>query len=664
MPPVRAITDEDIAWVSDLMSLENIVDGRREFLRSLSSVDVTACPGSGKTTLLVAKLGILGKNWNTPTAGICVLSHTNVAKDEISDRLGGTEVGAALLRYPNYIDTIHGFTNRFLTTPFLLSAGHRATTIDDEATGIMRRQALPAGDASTLESWLNRTQRSMADLRISSLDLDNPLSGQDFGAGPSSRMHQLATKALSTAARAGFFCHDEILTLGYLFAKSAPSVARALSTRFPVVLVDEMQDTSQEQNQVMQEVFQGGGGTSIVQRVGDLNQAIYGSTEGQVGLGFPASDVQTLSLDNSYRFDESIAKLVNGLAVSRVLPDGLRGVARPQRKIHHGAHKIFVFPDDDPTGVLDAFGKHVVSVLPTERIAGAKVCAVGGVSRSHPEIGPGHRHFPKSVSHYWGDYQANATKKSYRPRRLTEYFILAGAELTRSAASHQAVNVIANGLSRLANIMSSQQVIGTNRRQHLYLTQLLGSHPDELHQYQAVVAFVLSGGTFDDQETWNSWIPTFLAVSGVLGTDPASHLAESFLTWQPHELNSVAGKLLPGTEGGVNTYRYRDEDKSSILDIQLGSVHSVKGETHTATLLLETFYYEHHLAHLVPWLIRQGKYSTPSPIPDRTATFMRWAYVALSRPTHVACLAVPARSFNSATDIEQLTSAGWAVERI
>jgi len=470
--------------------------------------------------------------------------------------------------------------------------------------------------------------------------------------------------ALSTAARAGFFCHDEILTLGYLFAQSAPSVTGALRTRFPVVLVDEMQDTSQEQNQVIQEVFQGGGGTSIVQRVGDLNQAIYGSVEGQVGLGFPASGVQTLSLDNSYRFDDSIAKLVNGLAVSPVLPDGLRGVAKPQRKIHQGAHKIFVFPDDDPSGVLDAFGKHVVSVLPPERIAGAKVCAVGGVNRSYPEIGPGHRHFPKSVSHYWGDYQTNATKKSYRPRRLTEYFVLAGAELKTSAASHQAVNVIANGLSRLANIMSSQQVVGTNRRQHLYLTQLLGGHPEALHQYQAVVAFVLSGGTFDSQETWNSWVPAFLAISGGLGTDPVSQLAESYLTWQPHELNSVTGSLLPSTDGALNTYRYRDEDKRNMLDIQLGSIHSVKGETHAATLLLETFYYEHHVAHLVPWLIRQGKYSTTSPIPDKTATFMRWAYVALSRPTHVACIAVPERSFSTAADTEQLAAVGWAVERI
>ena len=32
-------------------------DPRREVLKDMTSIDVSACPGSGKTTLLVAKLG-------------------------------------------------------------------------------------------------------------------------------------------------------------------------------------------------------------------------------------------------------------------------------------------------------------------------------------------------------------------------------------------------------------------------------------------------------------------------------------------------------------------------------------------------------------------------------------------------------------------------------
>lgn len=49
-------------------------------------------------------------------AGICVLSHTNVAVDEIKKRLSG--YADKLLGYPNYIGTIQSFIDRFVTLPY------------------------------------------------------------------------------------------------------------------------------------------------------------------------------------------------------------------------------------------------------------------------------------------------------------------------------------------------------------------------------------------------------------------------------------------------------------------------------------------------------------------------------------------------------------------
>src|SRR5471032_2575911 len=113
------ITDEDIEWVCKLMTLQPLDAARRDFLKSLTTLDVSACPGSGKTTLVVAKLAILARKWKSSTRGICVLSHTNVAREEIEHRLGSTDVGQRLLGYPHFIDTIHGFVNRFLAVPWL-----------------------------------------------------------------------------------------------------------------------------------------------------------------------------------------------------------------------------------------------------------------------------------------------------------------------------------------------------------------------------------------------------------------------------------------------------------------------------------------------------------------------------------------------------------------
>ena len=80
------ITDEDILWVEEMMGGKVHFDSARvNVLKNMDSVDIQAFPGSGKTTILVAKLAILAKKWPYSNAGICVLSHTNVAitKDQM-----------------------------------------------------------------------------------------------------------------------------------------------------------------------------------------------------------------------------------------------------------------------------------------------------------------------------------------------------------------------------------------------------------------------------------------------------------------------------------------------------------------------------------------------------------------------------------------------------
>ena len=87
------ITDEDIEWVKTIMPDIQLDECRIRILKNMESVDIHACPGSGKTTILVAKLAILSRRWKWSNRGICVLSHTNVAREEIEERLGSLSVG-------------------------------------------------------------------------------------------------------------------------------------------------------------------------------------------------------------------------------------------------------------------------------------------------------------------------------------------------------------------------------------------------------------------------------------------------------------------------------------------------------------------------------------------------------------------------------------------
>lgn len=105
------ISDQDIELIEKLLLPDgaHFQDDARNVIRCWHSSEVSACPGSGKTTVLLAKLKLLADKMPFDDgAGICVLSHTNVAVDEIRNRLAGDS--DKLLGYPNYVGTIQSFS--------------------------------------------------------------------------------------------------------------------------------------------------------------------------------------------------------------------------------------------------------------------------------------------------------------------------------------------------------------------------------------------------------------------------------------------------------------------------------------------------------------------------------------------------------------------------
>jgi hypothetical protein len=88
----------------------------------------------------------------------------------------------------------------------------------------------------------------------------------------------------------------------------------------------------------------------------------------------------------------------------------------------------------------------------------------------------------------------------------------------------------------------------------------------------------------------------------------------------------------------------------------MASIHSVKGRTHLATMVVETYWYDFNIKSLFPWLCGKPK----KQIGDRNANRMKCHYVALTRAKGLICLAVPK---DSVTDEEQtlLRENGWEI---
>ncbi len=666
---VPEITEEDIDWVRDLMGLEAFDAPRREFLGTHSTLDVSACPGSGKTTLIVAKLAILARKWPHRTKGICVLSHTNVAREEIQCRLGSTLVGQRLLSYPHFIDTIHRFVNRFLALPWLNSNGFPSPTIDNEVTTAFRRGVVGT-EYWKIENFLAKKFSGFDRLRISARDLSFDLGGKAFPAGPNAVSFKLAKRAIEAAAHAGFFCYDEMFVWARALLEDFPCATSWLRRRFPLVILDEMQDTFELQGAMLHAVFPRSSTEVVVQRVGDPNQAIFDDWDAQPDTSdpFPDRDARRcLGIPNSYRFGPDVAALASPFAVLPVSTAGLRGIGP---KMVAGApsaceHAIFLFPADSTAGVLDAYGKHILATFDDSALAKRPVTAVGAVHRDASDVAPGHPHFPKSVPHYWNGYSAEIARKEPHPQSLVQYVRAAQAAIRDGHNVSPGVERLASGVIRLANHIGDAARLKRKARTHRAIVDALAADAGLLAGYRRLVKALLIDWVPLTEESWAAVQATALKVGDAL-CDGATARAKGaeFLAWSVEDPSLRVGPATSPSDAGPNVYRVADGGRH--VDIRLGSIHSFKGQTHLATMVLSTYWHAPSCKKMLPWLLRE-KVNGNGIGPQNLKRLLQ-TYVAMTRPSHMLCLALPRSAFADDTavaeGVEVLTMLGWRVVEI
>jgi DNA helicase-2/ATP-dependent DNA helicase PcrA len=651
---IDPITDADVDWVIELMRLKPLDEPRRHFLKSMDTMDISACPGSGKTTLAVAKLAILARHWKSRMQGICVLSHTNAAREEIEHRLGSTEIGQRLLRFPHYIDTIHGFTGRFLASPWLRSKGVALAAIDDDATHKARRRALTAAEYRGVYTAFARKFLRVENLRIKSVDFDQPLEGRGFDFAPHTATYKSVSKALSQAAKEGYFCFDEVFVLGNALLDEEGGVAAALRLRFPCVLVDEMQDTQSDQAGILQRVFPHDDPNVRVIRVGDPNQEIF---DKKASLADPFPDPRRqVEISSSFRFNQVIASIANPFAYLPIT-DGLIGL-RAQREAGPIPNTIIIFPDKDTSGVLDAYGRLVVRYLPADaRKSG--VFAVGAVHRLENFK---ENQYPKALEHYWALYQSEVSKASFKPRTFAEGAHIARRYVAREPTAATGVELVASCLVNLATLTFPAAALPAKIRRHQMIEQALATRPEAAALYRECLQQLLFVPTELTEHQWDDVISRkLLRVAAALQDSDvrvATTLSNEYLAWR-----GPPAAADPGESGGslINTYRF--EEGQDGVDIRLSSIHSEKGKTHAATLILETFRGTHFIQKLMPWI--EGK-KTSAKRPQETARKdIMLMYVGMTRPMHMLCLAMRQSSLGEGSvGVKRraaVESAGWSI---
>ncbi len=98
-----------------------------------------------------------------------------------------------------------------------------------------------------------------------------------------------------------------------------------------------------------------------------------------------------------------------------------------------------------------------------------------------------------------------------------------------------------------------------------------------------------------------------------------------------------------------------------VVEIRVDTIHGVKGETHTATLVLETYKHTHDLRALMPLL--SGRRRVTGDENQSLKQRLKTIFVGMSRPQNLVCLALQAAGLQD-RDAGLLEGQGWTIVRL
>ena len=681
--PEFTITEEDVAAVAASEGLVLDDEDRIAVLTSQESVDVQACPGSGKTTLIAAKLILLAQKWPSEHQGVCVLSHTNVAKDQIIDRLTQSNVIEArrLLAYPHFIGTIQEFVNRFIALPYLRSKGISDFTIDNDEYVMVARRLLERGEFTWLRGTLNglgsvENQDGFlrSTFRINDIEINisrRPAAWRQ----PQNlqRARQDLSRLKAYLEGRGFFLFRDMYTHAQIAVSQNDHVTKSLVSRFPYLFTDEMQDTQKFQDELIGSVLSPGPEGPIVQRFGDPDQAIFhgiGNEEPNESFNGKSRDEMDFVINKSHRFDGSLANKIKPLSLNEVpLETELTDETLERREELYSLvgpleHAVIVFNDETRTRVIEQFAQIVSDQFANDTIHSDKfsVKAVGAVGN---KMDPARDEL--KIGHYWGDYDKSKSKTSFKENTLIE--AVRYCHQLSDQDWVESYRLFFNCILRLLRLADMRDENGHYFSASTLREKLIAD--GNWWHFREGVFLVLGGDLSLEQGVWEDFCSLIKRTCGI--ADGINDV-ENYLSFEAEETEVV----VPGEEGeGGQVLQTQSENRirhQSGFEIQLSTIHGVKGETHDATLIFETKNYKFDLETMLPYLTGELP-SDDRPnvnLPDKphatrafrpNKVFMRQLYVAASRPKHLLCLALHSDRLADA-DEQALRGRGWRIERL
>lgn len=646
------VSIDDIRYAESILLPEGKTfnEERISFIRNFETIDLQAVPGSGKTTALLAKLLILETKLPlSNNRGVLILSHTNTAIDEIRDKIG--RYCPKLFSYPNFIGTIQSFVDQFLAIPYYhIQYGRKIIRIDNEIYNETINKFLSVNlngftiqEANTAKYFIRSNEgllykyrllfedgslKILSGLNKPILTISKPRRGQnwqDFSIDEKNKVEQwmiaLKTKILSK----GILHFDDAYLLAEIYLYKYPKIKSILQQRFNFIFVDEMQDVDIHQYNLLEKFFyDNNNNLSKYQRIGDKNQAIYTGEVSLEDIWILRDNGRTKNINGSQRLSRNIAELVNCFALSREGNFNVEGKNDTSNLKPH----LLVFNIENIQQVITRFSELIQTYITSGEILlhpKNKYKVIGWTKEKTNDINK------LAIKSYFEDLITENTIQKIDYENLDSYLILFNKEKKTLEPIRKSI------LNALIKIL---------RLEGAYFSKSELLNYIEINHYEEYISLkrnlynwsisIVKGKFIEVYTSIKTYIPDFLALFN------KSIQASNDFIYNTSTIANDQGR--PNTQQNTN---FNNKLNLHGFDIDISTIHSVKGETHTATLYLETFYQNGNNNYESQRLSDQFKFINFNKTQKYHKQSSKMAYVGFSRPTNLLCFAVCRERFDS-----------------
>lgn len=615
------ISDKDIKLTEELLLPDgaHFPEDAKVVIRCWHSTDVEACPGSGKTTVLLAKLKLLADRMPFINgAGICVLSHTNVAVDEIKSRLSG--YADRLLSYPNYIGTIQSFVDKFVTMPYLRNvAGRNVQAVDNLTYAQHMLSRMKNNDKYRSLNYVTMNSFNTGSQFVNRIDHTKGLYIREDGSLCVGRQKKALAGASKESTKQYHELIDELLKIegiiryqdAFLYVKSAidnlpETYTDLFSARFQYVFIDEYQDCNDVQRSAIDALFNST--KCAVIKIGDSDQAIYNSSEDKTLDWVPQHGA--LSIMSSCRYNQEIADVICRLRKGNNTITTIEG--------NTGIKPILlIFEPEKISRVISAF----IDALETHELYDNKgVYKVIGAVRKESTSG-------LKIGSYWPEFDS-----STKGQIEYNYWALVD-DITKCLLSgklYKAERIVRKLLCQIFHYAKVRHPISGKEYSVVTMKKLLNNGCRDMYHQQI----------YEMSKMQNIEIETIDRIIRKLVT-----VVLKVLECQKDDIFDKLPKHFFDKRVVVNQIKKTEKniyiDKIRGRRIEFDTIHGVKGETHDATLYLETDRQgASDLKRILPYY-GVGKLGT-SKLFDYSR---KLAYVGMSRSKKLLCVAMQAKTY-------------------